>query len=487
MGKYQLIAATGCPTGIAHTYMAQEALEQAARKKGITIKVETHGQIGIENELTAEEIKQADAVIIAADKDVHSERFVGKRVIDVSVSTGIKDAQRLIDEALAGKGTVLADNEAADTLEPEAISGANFGRSIYKNLMNGVSHMLPFVVAGGVLIAISFAVWGIYSSDPDHAQYNATAAMVKAVDDAAMGMMVPVLAAYIAEGIAKRPGLVVGFVGGIVAMNGGTGFLGGILAGFLAGYFILFLQKLLIILPKQLDGLKAIVLYPVIGVAFIGIVMSLLAGPMKAINEGMMSFLAGFEYSNPLVLGVIVGCMCAFDMGGPVNKAAYVTGTALLTQGNTTFMAGASAACIAPPLITGFATLLFGKYFDTNDRNAGLVIFILGSTHITEGAIPFAAKDPIRVLPTMMLGSSIAAVLTYLFGVQVPAPHGGFLVLPVVTGKIQWVTAILIGSIVGGVILGLIQKKRVTDKDKKRDNKATNRTVIEEGRAGGLS
>ncbi|MDP8590307.1 fructose PTS transporter subunit IIB, partial [Enterococcus lactis] len=215
MGKYQLIAATGCPTGIAHTYMAQEALEQVARKKGITIKVETHGQIGIENELTAEEIKLADAVIIAADKDVHSERFAGKRVIDVSVSTGIKDAQRLIDEALAGKGTVLADNEAVDTLEPEVMSGANFGRSIYKNLMNGVSHMLPFVVAGGVLIAISFAVWGIYSFDPDHAQYNATAAMLKTVGDAAMGMMVPVLAAYIAEGIAKRPGLVVGFVGGV--------------------------------------------------------------------------------------------------------------------------------------------------------------------------------------------------------------------------------------------------------------------------------
>ncbi len=449
--------------------------------------METHGQIGIENELTVEEIKQADAVIIAADKDVHSERFVGKRIIDVSVSTGIKDAQRLIDEALAGKETILADNEAVDTLESETISGANFGRSIYKNLMNGVSRMLPFVVAGGVLIAISFAVWGIYSFDPDHAQYNATAAMLKTVGDAAMGMMVPVLAAYIAEGIAKRPGLVVGFVGGIVAMNGGTGFLGGILAGFLAGYFVLFLQKLLTILPKQLDGLKAIFLYPVIGVTFIGIVMSLLAGPMKAINEGMMSFLAGFEHSNPLVLGVIVGCMCAFDMGGPINKAAYVTGTALLAQGNTTFMAGVSAACIAPPLITGFATLLFGKYFDTNDRNAGLVNFILGSTHITEGAIPFAAKDPIRVLPTMMLGSSIAAVLTYLFGVQVPAPHGGFLVLPVVTGKIQWVTAILIGSIVGGVILGLIQKKRVTDKDKKRDNKAANRTVNEEGRAGGLS
>lgn len=466
MGNYQLIAATGCPTGIAHTYMAQEALEQAAKKRGVTIKVETHGQIGIENELTAEEIKHADAVIIAADKDVHPERFAGKRIIDVSVSTGIKDAERLIDDALAGKGSVAAENQAVDALEEETGNNTSFGRSIYKNLMNGVSHMLPFVVAGGVLIAISFAVWGIYSFDPENAQYNATAAMLKSVGDAAMGMMVPVLAAYIAEGIAKRPGLVVGFVGGIVATNGGTGFLGGILAGFLAGYLILLLQKVMAGLPKQLDGLKAIFLYPVIGVAVIGIIMSLLADPMKAVNEGMMSFLAGFENSNPLILGVIVGCMSAFDMGGPVNKAAYVTGTALLAQGNTTFMAGVSAACIAPPLITSFATLFFGKYFDTNDRNAGLVNFILGSTHITEGAIPFAAKDPIRVLPTMMLGSSIAAVLTYMFGVQVPAPHGGFLVLPVVTGKIQWVASILIGALVGGVILGLIQKSSVAKKEK---------------------
>ncbi|EOI57629.1 PTS fructose transporter subunit IIC [Enterococcus gilvus] len=480
MGNYQLIAATGCPTGIAHTYMAQEALEQAAKKKGITIKVETHGQIGVENELTPEEIKQAEAVIIAADKDVHPERFAGKRIIDVSVSTGIKDAERLIDDALAGKGVLSAENQAVDALEQETGNKTSFGRSIYKNLMNGVSHMLPFVVAGGVLIAISFAVWGIYSFDPDNAQYNATAAMLKSVGDAAMGMMVPVLAAYIAEGIAKRPGLVVGFVGGIVAMNGGTGFLGGILAGFLAGYFILLLQKVLDVLPKQLDGLKAIFLYPVIGVAVIGIVMSLLAGPMKAVNEGMMSFLAGFEHSNPLVLGVIVGCMCAFDMGGPINKAAYVTGTALLAQGNTTFMAGVSAACIAPPLITGFATLFFGKYFDTNDRNAGLVNFILGSTHITEGAIPFAAKDPIRVLPTMMLGSSIAAVLTYMFGVQVPAPHGGFLVLPVVTGKIQWVLSILIGSIVGGVILGLIQKSSVAAKEKKANAEQADKSAIAE-------
>lgn len=462
MAKYQIIAATGCPTGIAHTYMAQEALEQAAKRKNVSIKVETHGQIGIENELSKQEIADAEVVIIAADKDVHPERFAGKRVIDVSVSTGIKEADRLIEDAIAGKGKVLATTDSKEESQnsEDTTSGMSFGRSIYKNLMNGVSHMLPFVVAGGVLIAISFAIWGVYSFDPTSDQYNATAAMLKSVGDASMGMMVPVLSAYIAEGIAKRPGLVVGFVGGLVAMAGGTGFLGGILSGFLGGYLVILLQKALKFLPKSLDGLKAIFLYPVIGVGIIGVVMSLLAGPMNAVNQGMMDFLASFQNSNPLILGLIVGCMSAFDMGGPINKAAYVTGTALLAQGNTTFMAGVSAACIAPPLITGFATLFFGKYFEANDRNAGLVNFILGSTHITEGAIPFAAKDPVRVLPIMMIGSSIAAILTYMFGVQVPAPHGGFLVLPVVTGKWQWVLSILIGSIVGGVLLGLLQKSR---------------------------
>lgn len=472
MATYQLIAATGCPTGIAHTYMAQEALEQAAKRKGITIKVETHGQIGIENELTPAEIQGAEAVIIAADKDVQAERFAGKRIIDVPVSVGIKEADRLIEEALAGKGSIAAENQAVDELEQETqISSGNVGHSIYKNLMNGVSHMLPFVVAGGVLIALSFAIWGIYSFDPESSQYNAIAAMLKSIGDASMGMMVPILSAYIAEGIAKRPGLVVGFVGGLIANTGGTGFLGGILSGFLAGYFILLLQRVFKGLPKSLDGLKTIFLYPVIGVAVIGITMSLLADPMKAVNEGMMSFLASFQNSSPLVLGIIVGCMCAFDMGGPVNKAAYVTGTALLAQGNTSFMAGVSAACIAPPLITGFATLFFGKYFDTNERNAGLVNFILGSTHITEGAIPFAAKDPLKVLPIMMLGSSIAAVLTYMFGVQVPAPHGGFLVLPVVTHAVQWVLAILAGSLVGGLLLGFVQRSRIAKQEQSLSKK----------------
>lgn len=462
MTKYSIIAATGCPTGIAHTYMAQEALEQAAKKKGVTIKVETHGQIGVENELSSEEIVNADVVIIAADKDVQAERFAGKRVIEVSVSRGIKDAEQLIEDAISGKGTIKAGDKVLLADEEQKLS---IGHSIYKNLMNGVSHMLPFVVSGGVLIAISF-LWGIFSADPTNAQYNEFAARLNSIGGFAMSMMVPILSAYIAESIAKRPGLVAGFVGGLIASDGGTGFLGGILSGFLAGYVVLTLIKLFKPLPKSLDGLKAIFLYPVIGVAITGLVMTVVSGPMSAVNQSMMTFLAGFENSSPLVLGIIVGCMCAFDMGGPVNKAAYVTGTALLAQGNTSFMAGVSAACIAPPLITGFAVLFFKKYFDTSERNAGLVNFILGSTHITEGAIPFAAKDPLRVLPTMMLGSSIAAVLTYMFKVQVPAPHGGFLVLPVVTHGLLWVLAILTGSVVGGLILGFIQKNRVEKKEK---------------------
>ncbi|BAV03254.1 fructose-specific PTS transporter subunit EIIC [Lactococcus formosensis] len=468
MGNYKIIAATGCPTGIAHTFMAQEALEAAAKKAGVSIKVETHGQIGVENELTNEDIRHAEAVIIAADKDVHAERFAGKRVIEVSVSAGIKEADHLIKEALAGKGKIK-DGTATSENTSTAPDVSKIGHSIYKNLMNGVSHMLPFVVAGGVLIAISFAVWGIHSAEPDHATYNATAAMIKDIGGQAMGMMVPILSAFIAESIAKRPALVAGLIGGIVANAGGAGFLGGILSGFLAGYLILFLQKLLRKMPKSLDGLKAVFILPVLGVAIVGIAMYLLAAPMEAINQSMMNFLAGFENSNPIVLGLIVGSMCAFDMGGPVNKAAYVTGTALLAQGNYSFMAGVSAACIAPPLITSIATLVFRKYYNTEERNAGIVNLILGSTHITEGAIPFAAKNPLIILPIFMVGSSIASILTYLFGVKVPAPHGGFLVLPVVTGAFQWVLSILIGSAVGGILLGLYQKRRW--EKEKRENK----------------
>ena len=463
MTKYDIIAATGCPTGIAHTYMAQEALEQAAKKAGVTIKVETHGQIGVENELTPEEIANAKAVIIAADKDVQPQRFVNKKIIDVSVGQGIKNADELVAQALRGEGVVKyhSDDSAVESSQASQSSNvgkSSIGREIYKHLMNGVSHMLPFVVGGGVLIAISFAVFGIYSFKPDDPSYNAFSAQLKEIGGLAMGLMTPVLAAYIAQSIGNRPALVSGFVAGLMASNGGAGFLGGIVGGFFAGYLVVLLEKLFKGLPKTLDGLKAIFLYPLLGVFITGLFMSVIVSPMAGINQSLMDFLKGFQDSNPVLLGLVIGCMSAFDMGGPVNKAAYVTGTLLLAEGNTTFMAGVSAACIAPPLITTVAVLLFKNRFDTNERNAGLVNFILGSTHITEGAIPFVAKDPLRAMPSMMLGSSIAAILTYLFGVQVPAPHGGFLVLPVVTHPFLWVLAIAVGSVVGGIVLGATRK-----------------------------
>ena len=463
MTKYDIIAATGCPTGIAHTYMAQEALEQAAKKAGVTIKVETHGQIGVENELTPEEIANAKAVIIAADKDVQPQRFVNKKIIDVSVGQGIKNADELVAQALRGEGVVKyhsddAAVEASEAPQSSNVGKSSIGREIYKHLMNGVSHMLPFVVGGGVLIAISFAVFGIYSFKPDDPSYNAFSAQLKEIGGLAMGLMTPVLAAYIAQSIGNRPALVSGFVAGLMASNGGAGFLGGIVGGFFAGYLVVLLEKLFKGLPKTLDGLKAIFLYPLLGVFITGLFMSVIVSPMAGINQSLMDFLKGFQDSNPVLLGLVIGCMSAFDMGGPVNKAAYVTGTLLLAEGNTTFMAGVSAACIAPPLITTVAVLLFKNRFDTDERNAGLVNFILGSTHITEGAIPFVAKDPLRAMPSMMLGSSIAAILTYLFGVQVPAPHGGFLVLPVVTHPFLWVLAIAVGSVVGGIVLGATRK-----------------------------
>ena len=463
MTKYDIIAATGCPTGIAHTYMAQEALEQAAKKAGVSIKVETHGQIGVENELTPEEIASAKAVIIAADKDVQPQRFVNKKIIDVSVGQGIKNADELVAQALRGEGVVKyhsddAAVEASQTPQSSNVGKSSIGREIYKHLMNGVSHMLPFVVGGGVLIAISFAVFGIYSFKPDDPSYNAFSAQLKEIGGLAMGLMTPVLAAYIAQSIGNRPALVSGFVAGVMANNGGAGFLGGIIGGFFAGYLVVLLEKLFKGLPKTLDGLKAIFLYPLLGVLITGLFMSIIVSPMADINQSLMDFLKGFQDQNPVLLGLVIGCMSAFDMGGPVNKAAYVTGTVLLAEGNTTFMAGVSAACIAPPLITTVAVLLFKNRFDTDERNAGLVNFILGSTHITEGAIPFVAKDPLRAMPSMMLGSSIAAILTYLFGVQVPAPHGGFLVLPVVTHPFLWVLAIAIGSIIGGIVLGATRK-----------------------------
>jgi fructose PTS system EIIBC or EIIC component len=471
MSKIKIVAATGCPTGIAHTFMAAEALKIAAKKLGVEIKVETHGQVGIENALTAEEIRDADGVIIAADKDVNPDRFAGKPVVDVPVAKGISTPEALIQTIIDGKAPVFKASKKSEGAEEEQVSsGSSFGRAIYKHLMNGVSHMLPFVVGGGVLIALSF-LFGIHSANPDHESYSPIAKMLNDIGGFGFQLMVPILAAYIAESIAKRPGLVAGFIGGMIASTGGAGFLGGIVAGFLAGYIIVLLSKLLKGMPQSLEGLKAIFLYPVLGILLTGVLMMLFVEPMTAINEGMKTFLGNFQGANPILLGLIVGCMSAFDMGGPVNKAAYVTGTALLAEGNMYFMAGVSAACITPPLVIAFATVLFKKQFNQSERNAGMVNFILGSTHITEGAIPFAAKNPLVVIPILMVGSSVSAILTYMMGVQVPAPHGGFLVLPVVTGALKWVLAILAGSLVGAVAYGFSRK--MAEKKTKNTNDET--------------
>lgn len=486
MAKFDIIAATGCPTGIAHTFMAKEALEKAAAERGLTIKVETHGQVGVENELTKSEIAGAKAVVVAADKDVQAERFAGKPMVSVGVSKAlsVEAAGKLIDHALAAKGddTVAAAADVEDEVEEKE----SIGHVIYKHLMNGVSHMLVFVVAGGVLTAVSF-LWGITSFDSTAADYNSFAAMLKIIGGIAMNLMVPVLSAYIAESIGKRPALVPGFVAGMIAIQGlpvnadtgmidaggagvGFGFLGGIVGGFLAGYVILLLEKVFAGLPKNLDGLKAIFLYPLFSTAIVGLIMLGISGPMAAINTAMMDFLKGLSASGAVVLGLAIGCMCAFDMGGPVNKAAYVTGTAMLTEAlaagvgtdtynfGTNFMAAVSAACIVPPLITTFAVVVGKKYFSQEDHDAGIVNLILGCTHITEGAIPFMTKNIWPVMPIMMLGSSIASILTIMFNVHDPAPHGGFLVLPVVENGPLWVLAILIGAVVGGILFVAFKK-----------------------------
>lgn len=504
MAKFDIIAATGCPTGIAHTFMAKEALEKAAAERGLTIKVETHGQVGVENELTKSEIAGAKAVVVAADKDVQAERFAGKPMVSVGVSKAlsVEAAGKLIDRALAAKGDSTV--EAAADVEDEVEEKESIGHVIYKHLMNGVSHMLVFVVAGGVLTAVSF-LWGITSFDSTAADYNSFAAMLKIIGGIAMNLMVPVLSAYIAESIGKRPALVPGFVAGMIAIQGlpvnaetglidaggagvGFGFLGGIVGGFLAGYVILLLEKVFAGLPKNLDGLKAIFLYPLFSTAIVGLVMLGISGPMAAINTAMMDFLKGLSASGAVVLGLAIGCMCAFDMGGPVNKAAYVTGTAMLTEAlaagvgtdtynfGTNFMAAVSAACIVPPLITTFAVVVGKKYFSQEDHDAGIVNLILGCTHITEGAIPFMTKNIWPVMPIMMLGSSIASILTIMFNVHDPAPHGGFLVLPVVENGPLWVLAILIGAVVGGILF-VAFKKHDFEKNQKAAPAAPSKSV----------
>ncbi|KAB8307334.1 PTS fructose transporter subunit IIC [Erwinia endophytica] len=446
----KIIAVTGCPTGIAHTYMAEEALKHAAKKIGVEIKVETNGAAGVENAITPADLQDISGVIIAADKDVNTSRFNGLPVLEVPVKDALHHSAELINKVLNGEAPI---RKGEKDLTMTKASTESVGRQLYKHLMSGVSNMLPFVVAGGVLIALSF-LWGIYSADPQSAEYNAIAAMLMNIGQQAFSIMVPVFTAYIAWSVAGRSGMVAGFVGGLMANATGAGFLGGIIAGFAAGYLMLWVKQRLAGLPRQYEGLKSIFIMPLIGVLAIGILMALLGQPVAAINNGMMNWLVSLQEANPILLGIVVGAMCSFDFGGPVNKAAYVTGTLLLGQGNYFFMAGVSAACITPPLVIALATTFFPKGFNEEERTAGMVNYILGCTHITEGAIPFAAKDPLRVIPMMMIASSVSAVFSYLLQIQVPAPHGGFLILPLVSKPLAWVLCILAGSVCGALMLG---------------------------------
>ncbi|WP_294603150.1 fructose-specific PTS transporter subunit EIIC [uncultured Lactobacillus sp.] len=463
MANYDLVGATGCATGVAHTFMAEEALEKAAEKLGYTIKIETHGQTGIENNLTSTEIADAQAVIVASDIDVGLERFAGKRLVVVPVARGVKEPDALIKKALAAP--IYKEGQAAKDSNNDSVGNQKLGNKIYTSLMNGVSHMLPFVVAGGVLMAISF-FWGIDSANPKSSEYNQFAAMLNTIGSTTMNLMAPVLGAYIAEALAQRTGFVVGLAVGFITFNGGGGFLGAIVGGYLAAIIVFGLQKLFQPLPDdKFRGLKSIFLFPVLGVLITGSIMYLLNTPIEALNVGLMSWLKGFENTNPVLLGIIIGIMCAADFGGPINKAAYVTGTVLLAQGNYYFMAGVSAACIAPPLATGFAVLMNRKAYSKSERTAGYVNFLLGSTHITEGAIPFAAKHPLWNIPAFMVGSAVASVLTYITKISVPAPHGGFIVLPLVNKPFLWVLWILIGAAISGALLALIAG-RFNKKDK---------------------
>ncbi len=455
----KILGVTGCPTGIAHTFMAEEALKKAAQQQGCEIKVETNGAAGVENQLTEREIREADAIIVACDKNVDMERFNGKPVLEVPVADGIHKADELIKKCIEGKVPIRQGSVAENKDEENEKS---IGHTIYKHLMNGVSHMLPLVVAGGVLTAISF-LWGIYSADPTSQQYNAIAAMLKTVGGYSMNLMVPVLAAFIAQSVSGRPGMLAGLVGGMIAYETGSGFIGGIIAGFLAGYFVIFLLKLLYRMPRQLEGLKSIFLIPIISVGIVGTLMVLIGTPCSALNNALMNCLENLQGSSPILLGIVIGCMSAFDMGGPVNKAAYVTGTMLLGQGNYYFMAGVSAACITPPLIIAIAATFFKNRFTKEDRTAGLLNYILGCTHITEGAIPFAAKNPLKVIPVLMIGSSVSAVFTYLMKIEVPAPHGGFLILGLVNRPLLWVACILAGSVVGAILYVLVTPVKQTE------------------------
>lgn len=466
MEKY-IVAVTACPTGIAHTYMAAESLEKTAKKLGFKIKVETRGSGGAKNVLTREEIAQADGVIIAADTQVPMDRFDGKRVVQCKVADGISKAEEMIEKALSGKAPVYVSGKAASTAEYE-VEKESIGHQIYKHLMNGVSHMLPFVVGGGILIALAFLIDGLsidLNSLPMEERGNfgtitPLAAMFKGIGGVAFGFMLPILAGFIAMSIADRPGLALGFVGGSLAASGTSGFLGAIIAGFLAGYTIVLLKKLFAKLPESMDGLKPVLLYPLIGIFVVGILMMyVVEPPIGALNTLINNGLNSMNETSALLLGALLAGMMAVDMGGPVNKAAYVFGTAAIASGNYNVMAAVMVGGMVPPIAIAIATFLFKNKFTEEERKAGPTNIVMGLSFITEGAIPFAASDPLRVLPACMAGSAIAGALSMVFNCTLMAPHGGIFVFPTVGNPIMYLVALLIGSAVGAVLLGVLKKK----------------------------
>ncbi|WP_066061517.1 PTS fructose transporter subunit IIABC [Neobacillus soli] len=455
--KQAIVAVTGCPTGIAHTYMAADSLKAKAVEMGVDIKVETNGSGGAKNVLTKEDIENAVAVIVAADINVEMERFKGKHVIQAAVAEGIRRPGQLINNALKQDAPVYSGNGSKSNQESDQ-KGSRTG--FYKHLMNGVSNMLPFVVGGGILIAISF-MFGYNSANPDDPSYNPIAAVIKAIGgDNAFALIVPVLAGFIALSIADRPGFAPGMVGGMMAASGGAGFLGGLIAGFLAGYIVLLLKRLFAGLPRSLEGIKSILIYPLLGIAITGFIMHyVINNPVSWINTEISHWLTGLGTGNAVLLGIVLGLMMSFDMGGPINKAAYVFGTGLLASGVFEPMAAIMAAGMVPPLAIAIATSLFKNKFNEQDRDAGKACYVMGLSFITEGAIPFAAADPFRIIPSVMAGSAIAGALSMAFGIGLRAPHGGIFVVPLVdNGALMYALAILIGSVVSALLIGFLKK-----------------------------
>lgn len=466
---FKLLAVTSCPTGIAHTYMAAEALEKAARAADCQIKIETRGSAGAKNVLTAEEIEAADCIIVAADAKVPMDRFNGKKVISCQVSDGIGKADQLVEQAVNGNVEVFhGENGEAKAAVTGKESAAH---KIYTQLMNGVSHMLPFVVGGGILIAIAFLIDGLnvdINALPADQRSNfgtitPIAAMFKNIGGVAFGLMLPVLAGFIGMAIGDRPALALGFVGGMMAANGKSGFLGALAAGFLAGYLILGLRKICDKLPDAIEKLAPVLIYPVVGILMMGLAMNFVVEPiMGGINTGLNNFLSGMGDSSRIVLGLILGGMMAIDMGGPFNKAAYVFGTAAITAGNYDIMAAVMIGGMTPPCAIALATLLFKNKFTKEERDAGPTNFIMGLAFITEGAIPFAASDPLHVLPSCIIGSALAGALSMAFHCTLMAPHGGIFVFPVVGNAVMYLVALVAGTVVSALLLGVLKKKVTT-------------------------